>query len=74
MLYDSFSRILNEYLQESKKGFAEKSLAFFIRVEVPIFITDLCVSSKDLDDSAAWLRSRQNTRCTPIKSMILGDF
>jgi 5-methylcytosine-specific restriction protein A len=41
MLHDSFSRILSEYLEESKKGFAENSLASFVRTEVPSFITDL---------------------------------
>ena len=41
MLYDSFSRILTEYLLESKKGFAENSLASFIRAEASSFITDL---------------------------------
>jgi 5-methylcytosine-specific restriction protein A len=39
MLLDSFSRILSEYLQESNEGFAENSLASFIRVEVPRSIT-----------------------------------
>ena len=41
MLHDSFSRILSEYLQESKKDLIGNSLASFIRTDVPNFITGL---------------------------------
>jgi 5-methylcytosine-specific restriction protein A len=41
MLHDSFQRILSEYLQESKKDLIGNSLASFIRIDVPSFITGL---------------------------------
>jgi len=41
VLHDSFSRILSEYLQESKKDFVGNSLAYFSRTEAPSFITNL---------------------------------
>ena len=46
MLYDSFLRILSEYLQESKKDLVGNPLASFIRTEVPNLIINLLENSE----------------------------